>query len=73
MLTTTEYAKHPYARLRRWAHMPGYGGHFFTKSRRYSTTFGQLRRARIDWRRSHHRTIEHQVDDEDQALEPQPS
>ena len=69
LLTTTEYAKHPYARLRRWAHMLGYGGHFFTKSRRYSTTFGHLRRARIDWRRSQHRTIEHRVDDEDQALE----
>jgi hypothetical protein len=37
--------------LRRWAHMLGFGGHFFTKSRRYSTTFGRLRRARVDWRR----------------------
>ncbi|MFU8876480.1 replication initiator, partial [Micromonospora sp. SL4-19] len=26
----------PYARLRRWAHMLGYGGHFLTKGRRYS-------------------------------------
>lgn len=25
-------------RLRRWAHMLGYRGHFSTKSRRYSTT-----------------------------------
>ena len=33
-------------RLRRWAHLLGYGGHFATKSRRYSTTFGALREAR---------------------------
>ena len=38
-------------RLRRWAHMLGYGGHFLTKSRRYSVTFGQLRRARAEHRR----------------------
>src|SRR6185369_12829753 len=29
--------------LRRWAHMLGFGGHFLTKSRRYSTTFRVLR------------------------------
>ena len=34
-------------RLRKWAHMLGYGGHFSTKSRRYSTTLGALRRARV--------------------------
>jgi len=33
-------------RLRAWAHQLGYGGHCTTKSRRYSTTFGALRRAR---------------------------
>jgi len=38
-------------RLRKWAHMLGYGGHFLTKSRRYSVTFGQLRRARTEHRR----------------------
>jgi hypothetical protein len=38
-------------RLRLWAHMLGYGGHFLTKSRRYSLTFGQLRRARAEHRR----------------------
>jgi hypothetical protein len=27
-------------RLRKWAHMLGFGGHFSTKSRRYSTTLG---------------------------------
>jgi excisionase family DNA binding protein len=35
----------------RWAHMLGYGGHFLTKSRRYSITFGQLRNARAEHRR----------------------
>jgi len=33
--------------LRRWAHQLGFGGHWSTKSRRYSTTFTALRRARI--------------------------
>jgi hypothetical protein len=32
-------------RFRQWAHMLGYGGHFLTKSRRYSVTFGALRAA----------------------------
>ena len=39
-------------RFRAWAHMLGYGGHFLTKSRRYSVTFGQLRTARADHRRA---------------------
>jgi hypothetical protein len=34
-------------RLRKWAHMLGFGGHFSSKSRRYSTTLGALRRARV--------------------------
>jgi hypothetical protein len=34
-------------RLREWAHMLGFGGHFSSKSRRYSTTLGALRRARV--------------------------
>jgi hypothetical protein len=38
-------------RFRAWAHMLGYGGHFLTKSRRYSVTFGQLRAARAEHRR----------------------
>ena len=33
--------------LRRWAHLLGFGGHFSSKSRRYSTTLGALRRARM--------------------------
>jgi hypothetical protein len=36
-------------RLRKWAHMLGFGGHFSTKSRRYSTTLGVLRRARASF------------------------
>jgi hypothetical protein len=34
-------------RLRQSAHMLGFGGHWSTKSRRYSTTFTVLRRARV--------------------------
>jgi hypothetical protein len=43
-------------RLRPWAHMLGFGGHWSTKSRRYSTTMGALRRARVTFakrRRAH--------------------
>ncbi len=36
--------------LARHAHRLGFGGHFLTKSRGYSTTFGALRQARVDWR-----------------------
>lgn len=38
-------------RLRSWAHMLGFRGHFSTKTRRYSTTLGALRAARAEWRR----------------------
>ncbi|NUW39599.1 replication initiation protein [Nonomuraea rhodomycinica] len=45
-------------RLRPWAHMLGFRGHFSTKSRRYSTTLGDLRSARAQHRaaeaREHH-------------------
>jgi hypothetical protein len=41
----------PPDRYGRWAHMLGYGGHFLTKSRMYSVTFGQLRHARTEHRR----------------------
>jgi hypothetical protein len=36
-------------RLRAWAHMLGFRGHWSTKSRRYSTTFTVLRRARVQY------------------------
>jgi hypothetical protein len=42
----------PWRRLRRWAHMLGFGGHFLTKSRRYSITFAVLRNRRIVYRRT---------------------
>jgi hypothetical protein len=38
-------------RLRAWAHMLGFRGHWSTKSRRYSTTFTVLRRARVQFAR----------------------
>lgn len=36
-------------RMRRWAHQIGFGGHCFTKSRRFSTTFKALREARASY------------------------
>jgi hypothetical protein len=36
-------------RLRAWAHTAGYRGHYLTKSRRFSTTFGALRAVRQEW------------------------
>ena len=35
--------------LRRWAHMLGFRGHFLTKSKHYSTRFGELRNDRRLW------------------------
>ncbi len=56
MITTAWQLGHRTAtgdpRFRHWAHMLGYGGHFLTKSRRYSVTFGQLRAARTGHRRA---------------------
>jgi hypothetical protein len=43
-------------RLRKWAHMLGFGGHFSTKSRRYSTTLGALRRVRAEFAARRHRS-----------------
>ncbi|WP_326798581.1 replication initiation protein [Streptomyces sp. NBC_01808] len=43
-------------RLRRWAHMLGYGGHFSTKSRRYSITLTALRQTRAEHRAEEQRT-----------------
>ncbi|MEV1293948.1 replication initiator [Pseudonocardia sp. NPDC049635] len=42
-----EYAE---LNLRRWAHMLGFRGHFLTKSRAYSTTFGAIRGDRRAYR-----------------------
>ncbi len=41
---------YPDRKLRDWAHMLGFRGHFSTKSRRYSTTLGALRQTRADYR-----------------------
>ena len=38
--------------FRRYAHQLGYGGHPITKSRRYSVTFGQVRRERAEYRKA---------------------
>ena len=63
-----------YGRLQRWTHMLGFGGHFATKSRRYSTTHKQLRAARREWRhatrrdwwnRNHHAQLDDQAADLD--------
>ncbi|WP_436757764.1 replication initiator [Streptosporangium sp. V21-05] len=43
--------------LRHWSHMLGYRGHFSTKSRYYSTTLGELRRTRADYRAAQARMI----------------
>jgi hypothetical protein len=44
--TLDEEGNAPYGLLGKWAHTLGFRGHFATKSRRYSVTLGQLRRAR---------------------------
>jgi hypothetical protein len=43
-------AQYAYLRLRAWAHMLGFRGHFLTKARRYSVTFGALRTSRVRFR-----------------------
>jgi hypothetical protein len=58
---TRNGGRHSYLRLRHWAHMLGYGGHFSTKSRRYSTTLTALRLARVFWARSNDRA-DHQTE-----------
>ncbi|WP_331725698.1 replication initiation protein (plasmid) [Streptomyces xanthophaeus] len=45
-------------KLRTWAHMLGFRGHFSTKTRTYSTTLGALREARAAWHRRHTPTPE---------------
>jgi hypothetical protein len=51
-----EHWKTTYGRLRRWAHMLGFGGQFITKSRRYSTTRKALKTARRHWQRTRQHT-----------------
>ncbi|MDI5971471.1 replication initiator protein RepSA [Streptomyces sp. SL13] len=47
---------YPDRKLRHWAHMLGFRGHFSTKSRRYSTTLSALRQVRADYRAHQERT-----------------
>jgi hypothetical protein len=42
--------QYEHLRLRAWAHMLGFRGHFLTKARRYSVTLGYLRTARVRYR-----------------------
>jgi hypothetical protein len=42
--------RYEHLRLRAWAHMLGFRGHFLTKARRYSVTLGYLRTARVRYR-----------------------
>ncbi|MFM9616127.1 replication initiator protein RepSA [Streptomyces niveiscabiei] len=46
---------YPERKLRDWAHMLGFRGHFSTKSRRYSTTLSALRQTRADYRAAQQR------------------
>jgi hypothetical protein len=48
----TSPATNPYARLRRWAHRFGFGGHFLTKTRRRVVRFRTLRDTRVVFRRN---------------------
>jgi hypothetical protein len=50
---------HGWDSLRHWAHMLGFGGHFLTKGRRYSVTFGTLRSVRVFYRRNQATGPEH--------------
>jgi hypothetical protein len=43
---STENGEAPYGLLGKWAHALGFRRHFASKSRGYSVTLGQLRRAR---------------------------
>ncbi|NEC86489.1 replication initiator [Streptomyces sp. SID12501] len=43
---------HAHLRLRQWAHMLGFRGHFSTRTRHYSTTLTHLRAERTAWRTS---------------------
>ncbi|MGW2126834.1 replication initiator [Streptomyces sp. NPDC001758] len=43
-------SQHAHLRLRQWAHMLGFRGHFSTRTRHYSTTLAHLRAERTAWR-----------------------
>jgi hypothetical protein len=60
--------KSSYGRLRRWAHMLGFGGHFASKSRRYSTTLGAIRGERRAYRQGQAAEQIRELLDEDTTL-----
>jgi hypothetical protein len=57
-------------KLRRWAHMLGFGGHCTTKSRRYSVTFAALQAARRAWSVRRRRGPTVQLDHDGRLLPP---
>ncbi|WP_449350902.1 replication initiator protein RepSA [Streptomyces shaanxiensis] len=61
------HALYPDRKLRDWAHMLGFRGHFSTKSRRYSTTLGALRQTRADYRAAQQREALGLPDPDDEA------
>jgi hypothetical protein len=64
-----QLGEHPaYDGLRRWVHMLGFRGHFASKSRRYSTTLGALRRERRTYRQRQAAEHVRELLDEDTTL-----
>jgi hypothetical protein len=64
-----QLGEHPsYDGLRRWVHMLGFRGHFASKSRRYSTTFGALRGERRAYRQRQAAEHVRELLDEDTTL-----
>jgi hypothetical protein len=57
-----------YNGLRRWIHMLGFRGHFASKSRRYSTTLGTIRRERRTYRQRQAAEHLRELLDEETAL-----
>jgi hypothetical protein len=57
-----------YDGLRRWVHMLGFRGHFASKSRRYSTTLGTIRRERRTYRQRQAAEQARELLDEDTTL-----
>jgi hypothetical protein len=64
-----QLGEHPtYDGLRRWVHMLGFRGHFASKSRRYSTTLGAIRRERRAYRQRQATDQVRELLDEDTTL-----
>jgi hypothetical protein len=64
-----ELGEHPaYEGLRRWVHMLGFRGHFASKSHRFSTTLGAIRRERRTFRQRQAAEHVRELLDEDTTL-----